>query len=287
MGIFSRRPKAVAVLGCGPAGMFAAHAFHEAGWDVAIFSKKRVSQMYGAQYLIRPIPGLAERQSVVNHVIKGTLEDFFAKVYGPRHPTLGTPQQQVARLNAYPPDGRGSRLPPDKYFTPHAVWDIRAAYYDAYERYEHMIVDRAVSPDFVRSLLANKDDQRYVINTIPLNRLCDDDTHQFLSKSVWAAGDAPEEGRYCPIYAEQDTVLWDATSDRAWYRLSNIFGHTTCEWPEERKPPVSVAEVIKPISHNCDCWTDPFIGLGRYGSWRKGTLSSDAYEAARALAAKR
>ena len=30
MSIFKRKPKAVAILGCGPAGMFAAHAFNDA-----------------------------------------------------------------------------------------------------------------------------------------------------------------------------------------------------------------------------------------------------------------
>jgi len=49
----------IAVLGCGPAGLMSAHAAMvatESEADLAIFSTKRKSPLYGAQYLHQPIP---------------------------------------------------------------------------------------------------------------------------------------------------------------------------------------------------------------------------------------
>jgi hypothetical protein len=264
MGIFSRRPKKVAILGCGPAGMFATHAFVEAGWDVTIYSNKRRSQMFGAQYLHRPIPGLPERKTSVEYRLEGTAAGYAEKVY---------PGGQV-------PTGQVSPVTLAGF---HDAWDIRAAYFDAYERYEDMIINTYYERRDVPALLHME--FRQVVNTIPADRLCIDDQHQFLSQTIWAAGDAPEQGKFCPIYCPKDTVVCNGDPDRAWYRLSNVFGHTTCEWPEDRKPPLSgVASVVKPLRHNCDCWTGRIVGLGRYGAWKKGVLSHEAYEAAQALA---
>jgi len=265
--IFSRKPKKAAILGCGPAGMFAAHAFNEAGWDVTIYSRKRPSQMFGAQYLHMPIPGLYERRSKIEYKLVGTAEGYAEKVYGG---TVPPGQVSPATLEGH-----------------HYAWDIRMAYFDAYERYEYQVTDVRITPHWMRSQFGNPSARKYwgaIVNTIPAPAICDDDRHEFLSQKVWAAGDAPELGRHCPISCPPDTVICNGDPDRAWYRLSNVFGHTTCEWPEARKPPVSVAEVTKPIRHNCTCWGDRIVGLGRYGSWKKGVLSHEAYEAAQKIA---
>jgi len=80
------RGKRAAVLGCGPAGIFAAQAFTEAGWRVKLFSKKRRSEMFGAQYLHSPIPGLSDPDafSLVEYVLQGSADDYRSKVYGPK-----------------------------------------------------------------------------------------------------------------------------------------------------------------------------------------------------------
>lgn len=263
MSIFKRKPKSVAILGCGPAGMFAAHAFNEAGWDVVIFSKKRKSQMFGAQYLHRPIPGLPEIRTTVVYSLVGTASGYAEKVYGGAVP--------VGQVSPVVLEGA------------HDAWDIRAAYFDAYERYEHQVIPMVLSASAVSDVL--KSDAKYVISTVPAPAICGNDRHEFIAQNVWAAGDAPELGQFCPIYCPPNTVICNGDSDRAWYRLSNVFGHTTCEWPAARKPPVSgVAEVVKPIRHTCTCWTGRVVSLGRYGAWKKGVLSHQAYEAAAALA---
>ena len=269
MGIFNRAPKAVAILGCGPAGLFAAHAFTEAGWQVLIFSNKRKSQMYGAQYLHKPIPGLPERAAKIEYKLWGTEEGYADKVYGPGLPN-------------------GVRPSPSYLLGIHTAWDIRAAYDEAWYRYHDLIQSVNLVPSSIPDLLAS--DIRYVINTIPAPRLCRaPESHEFSAQRIWAAGDAPDQGRSCPISCPPNEVICNGWPDRAWYRVSNVFGHTTAEWPYDRRPPISgLAEVSKPIMHNCDCWPDKrFRGLGRYGAWKKGVLSHHAYEEAAALAGRR
>lgn len=274
MGIFNRT-KRVAILGCGPSGMFAAHAFHEAGWDVVIYSKKRRSQMFGAQYLHSPIPGLPERRIEVDYQLFGTVEGYRDKVYGP---------------------GSKVNVSPDTLVGQHPAWDIRAAYYEAYDRYEHMVLEANITPSWLQGEFGNPQADKYwkqVVSTIPAPALCyqsepnrSGSEHQFLSQKVWAAGDAPEQDRWCPIACQASTVVCNGDPERAWYRVANVFGHTTAEWPQDRRPPLNgLALVEKPISTNCDCWPK-ITRLGRYGAWHKGILTDEVYVRAAKLAAK-
>lgn len=270
------RPKRVAVLGCGPAGMFATHAFAQAGWDVVVYSKRRRSDMFGAQYLHEPIPGLAEVKQRITYELIGTPEQYRTKVYGPS-PSVNS-------------------VSPEMLLGEHDAWDIRAAYFEAYERYEPNVID---TPDidgtwYVNQFL-NKDSRKHwrlVVSTIPASALCVvQDKHQFLSQPVWAAGDAPELGRMSPISCAAGKVICNGETDRAWYRVSNVFGHTTAEWPYDRRPPISgISQVLKPIRTTCDCFSKvrgqlPLYRTGRFGRWEKGVLSHHSYELAAALAA--
>jgi hypothetical protein len=257
------RTKHVAILGCGPAGMFAAHAFHEAGWDVRIYSKKRRSHMFGAQLLQVPIPGLPQIKTEFSHLTEGTAEEYAKKVYGPQ---------------ATWDDETWKTLPGR-----HDAWDIRAAYYAAYEKYADLVLDLTVDQAVMEDLVGNPASRKYygaIISTIPAPAICArPEEHQFMAQNVWAAGDAPELGRYCPISCPPDTLIHNGSRDRGWYRLSNVFGHTTAEWPENRKPPLQdLASVPKPIRHTCKCWDyKNFHRLGRYGAWGIGILSHSAY----------
>ncbi|HEY7420289.1 MAG TPA: hypothetical protein VH593_34240, partial [Ktedonobacteraceae bacterium] len=71
------------VLGCGPAGLLAAHACSLNGADVRIFSLKRPSYISGAQYLHQAIPGLSGAPDGDIMITKvGTREGYAKKVYG-------------------------------------------------------------------------------------------------------------------------------------------------------------------------------------------------------------
>lgn len=252
----------VLVLGCGPAGLMAAHGARNAGADVAIFSKRRKSPLYGAQYLHAPIPGVTDREDrvTVDYLIQGSPEGYRSKVYGPMW------------------DGTVS---PEDLGEPHSAWDIRSTYDRLWAMYHLNVHDVDLGPAALFRYSSEDYGFDLIINTIPLVALCRLG-HQFDATEVWAAGDAPELGievgttYHCP----PDTVICNGEETPAWYRMSRIFGHTTIEWPLHANPPVRTSsKVSKPLRHNCDCWPE-VLKVGRYGSWSKGVLSHTAYNAA-------
>jgi hypothetical protein len=254
--------KKVLILGCGPAGLMAAQAVAETGWlEPVIASKKRKSEMYGAQYLHAPIPGVdAGAPFEVEYVLRGTIGDYRNKVYGPAY-----------RGNVSPEDLAES----------HMGWDIRQTYDTLWKRFQHAIVDvNFTSPQEASAFVLHSHAEgqfAHYISTIPAPLLCTDPSHGFSSQQVWAVGDAPERGIFSPIKVEENTVVCSGERDTSWYRASNILGYHTVEWPMNRKPPIEgISGVTKPLETNCTCL--PFVHrAGRYGTWRKGVLSHEAY----------
>jgi len=224
--------------------------------------------MFGAQYLHQEIPGLPAYRATLNYTLTGTVEGYAKKVYG------GT-------------------LPPEKVSPSHllgvsTVWDIRAAYYGAWDRYAGMITSMHVNPSDVSSIKQSFD---LVVSSLPVPVLCADmnQQHSFEAGKVWAIGDAPERGIFCPVSTPHFTVRCNGEETPAWYRASNVFNYQTAEWPQDNKPPIEgIAEVIKPLQTNCNCHVDgKFIRVGRYGTWAKGVLSHEAYLTAQERARKR
>lgn len=256
-----------AVLGCGPAGLFAAHALVRKGYDVTIYSKARKSHMYGAQYLHAPIDFLTptdEEPVKVRYLLEGTADGYREKVYG----------------------SLPVKVSPEALQMTHLGWDIRAAYDAAWSCYGSIIQDTLISPEWMWS--GALDPYGLVVSSIPLPTICQSrDAHEFHAVRIWAIGDAPRRGQYAPFRPEPDTVMCDGTRDRGWYRASNLYGHVTVEWPANKKPPLpGVAEVTKPIYSTCDCYAHgkaKFVKVGRYGAWSKGVLSHQAYTTASAL----
>lgn len=248
----------VLILGCGPAGLMAAHGAVKGGADsVQIISKKRKSELFGAQYLHAPIPEMPMGNHVrINYILEGDAQAYREKVYGRNW------------------DGTVS---PEDLTEPHSAWDIRAAYDWLWDQYGKYVVDMELS----RAHTVSTDSADVVISTIPRPVLCTQE-HVFKSADVWAAGDAPSRGIAIPYVCEENTVICNGHRSPLWYRLSNVFGHKTIEWPMygDLKPPVeNVSLVHKPTSHNCDC-NPGIVYAGRYGRWEKGILSHTAYTTA-------
>lgn len=259
----------VAILGCGPSGMFAAHAARKVGWRVDIFSVNRRSEMYGAQYLHEPIPGLETEARDIEYILRGGDSDMYRhKVY------RGIQKDRVSEVSPQLLEGKAR------------VWDIRAAYYLAWKMYNDRIIERAEPRLKPTDMITFPyEEYRAVFCSIPATALCYR-RHQFFSQSVLAIGDAPERGVKAPeVDIEPDTVVCDASATVPWYRASDIFGYRTVEWPfnlgtrllEVRSAGGNLVD--KPISTNCDCYADRenFFRIGRYGLWQKGVLSHDAY----------
>lgn len=256
-----RRGKSAVVLGCGPAGLFAAHALLGKGYSVEILSRLRRSEMFGAQYLHRPIPGLdgdSEPAQLI-YQVWGTAEEYRKKVYGDG-------------INAVP------FVSPEKFKGEHEVWDIRRAYYDAFSRYLGRITDyKSIDHDTVNDLVMSKSFD-LIVSTIPAIDICTNPTHVFRTQPVLAIGDAPERGVFCPIEMPPMTVVCNGNKNPGWYRASNVFGYKTAEWPDGTRPPISaVASIQKPTGTTCDCWKGKVLKLGRFGTWEKDQYSHHAY----------
>lgn len=256
---FNTKPFRVAILGCGPAGLVAAHAVNTCGVrDFGILSYRRPSPLWGAQYLHAPIPGIYLPDPIrVKYTLRGESETYRQRVYGREW------------------DGAVSA---DELDEEHDGWDIRAAYRSLWESYSDFIAAREVRPHDVPGIVESMD---LVINTIPLPQLCLAG-HQFKGRAIWAAGDAPEIGIKIPYICPPDTVILNGESRAdgpSWYRTSNVFGYKTVEWPGDiPKPPVkTVASVTKPLRTNCDCHPG-MLRAGRYGSWDKGVLVHQVFD---------
>lgn len=260
----------IAVLGSGPAGLMSAAAALNAtndstGGSLNIFSSNGKSSLYGAQYLHRPIPvytpnDYPNAKRVINYVLFGEPDEYRRKVYGPMWD--------------------GSVSPEDLEET-HYAWDLRATYDRLWDDFEGHVEKVYMDPAGMRMLVDGRTGYgKYdlIINTIPRPALCAEG-HQFKSTQIWAAGEAPDIGIELDRFkCAPETVLCNGEESPSWYRLSNIYGHKTVEWPEHIKPPVpSAALVTKPLKHNCSCWPG-VIHVGRYGRWEKGILTHHAYE---------
>lgn len=267
--------KSVAILGCGPAGLLVAHAAEISGWDFRIYSKKQKSKLYGAQYLHQAIPQLdCGPPAIVKYALRGTPEEYRHKVYGATW------------------DGTVS---PEDFIEEHYAWDIRLTYDTLWDRYQEQIVDVDITARvFTRSSHALWWHD-LVISTVP-RKLWAEPGDVFESTKVWALGDTDDNERVRMYRPPDNSVVCDGTQDHDWYRVSNIFGFCTMEWPfktftindlynGDPIPPARGASIVeKPLRHNSKAAAD-FVHVGRYGSWEKGKLTTDAFfDACKALA---
>lgn len=254
----------IGVIGCGPAGLLAAHAATLNGHSVTIFSKRQEkSHLNGSQYLHEEIPGVycGPSSTVRYELVGGDMADYRTKVYGDKW------------------DGDVS---PGTLDGTHKAWDIRLTYDNLWTLYHKRIVDLDLAQRGDANLrMINRLGESLgldkIISSIP-RTAWDADDGNFRFSEVWAVGDAPGLDQYCPIRPSTDnTVICDASPDTGWYRSSQVFGHATVEWPADRKPPLpEAARVIKPLDHRSQVAGD-MIHVGRYGEWRKGVLSTDAF----------
>lgn len=248
----------VLVFGCGPAGLLAAHAASFAGSEVTIVSVKQKSPLYGCQYLHGPIPGLQTETETVHYRLEGTSEDYRAKQYGGMY--LPAPPSPAALGDNHP------------------AWDIRSAYDQLWDLYQGSILDYQVQAGDVRTIVDHYG-AGLVVSSVPAPVFCQrPQEHSFASVQSWAMGDAPQLGQTVPVPCPEFTVLCNGTKDVSYYRVSNVFGYKTAEWPGHlRKPPIEgVVGFHKPVSTNCDCNPD-IMRVGRYGTFTKGVLSHEAF----------
>lgn len=248
----------VAILGCGPSGLFAAWACETHGIPFVIFSRYKKSDLGGAQFSHIPIPGITEDRPPVElqYKVFGEASIYREKVYG------SDPVPFVSFENVY--DGMTV-----------TAWNLRAIYDHLWERYAANIIQQ---PEINGEWVERIEDSVFdvVFSSIPGTAICRASydmnvSHSFKSHPIriynQALADIPD-----------NTIVYDGTKDHSYYRMSKIFGIGSTEWGGSSAipPGIQLRTVHKPIATNCDC--HPKIQrIGRFGTWTKGVLTMHAY----------
>lgn len=262
----------VAVLGCGPAGLLAAHTLALLGRPVALFSNNPAkSQISGAQFLHKKVPELCddEPDEVITYRLRGDAATYRQKVYG---------------------EGTGPMLPGTVSFEhiedgqTQPAWNLMKIYDRLWDSWGKGVNDAYIGSDWLEQRRHEFD---FVVSSIPLPAICrfenplkDEDgnfimppaAHNFSSQKIWLI-----DRSIVPL--EDNTILYSGDLSQSWYRTSNLFGHGGTEWStigRHGPPPVDgLKGGIKPVANTCDCWSD-VVRVGRFGEWKKGVLTHHA-----------
>jgi hypothetical protein len=243
------------VLGCGPSGLLAAHAASLQGADVQIFSDKTPSIISGAQYLHEHIPGLSGKPD--GHIMFtkiGSPEGYASKVYGSRD--ADTSWRTFGEAVSRP------------------AWSMRKAYHLLWQMYERAIRNYHVQDAWdLMELEHIEADLR--ITTLPQSHLCSDNEHMFESVPTYIVTKALPG-----ISIPPNTVIYNGHNLMPWSRASNLFGHTSMEFPirpTSTEANESLLMGLKPTMHNCDC-NPQWKRVGRFGQWKRGVLVHHAFK---------
>jgi len=240
--------KSIAIVGCGPSGLLAAHAVHKLGVMPVIYAtEKKPSRLWGAMYLHESIEGLTnERPDALITILKdGTAEGYAKKVYGDAdHPV------------SWHHFSEGDS----------PMWSLRVAYERLWMMYKNRIRSREINHIGLHELTQ---EFSAVICTAPKPRFClQPDKHLFTSQPIWIRVVNNK-------YLEGNLMAYNGREEIPWYRMSHIDNILSFEYAA--KPPFQgLLEGKKPIENNCDCWPT-VLWTGRFGSWTKGVLTHHVF----------
>lgn len=246
----------VVVLGCGPAGLFAAQAIEEVtGRMPAIISKKYKSRIYGAQYLHRAIPGLCSPapDSTIQTIRVGSAGGYAKRVYG-----------DVNRVTSW------SKVRSE----PQPIWSLRETYERAWAKFSPHILNSLISPRELQEFERSFD---LVISTVPKWSICmKPREHYFKSVPIFVTGKATSAfiARGC----ENFVIYNGMDGPETWYRTSRIFTIESTEHVQAAGPTRLYADLgFKVVGNDCDCHPN-VVFAGRMGKWEAGVLTHNAYE---------
>lgn len=241
----------VAILGCGPAGLMAAHAAKVCGHEYDIYSRPVQSQLRGAQYLHEAIPGLHLPGPKPIYIFKyGDEAGYAQKLYGDPYK-----ETSFSRMKS----------------GPHLGWSLQGAYEQLWKLHS----DRIVSAD-IRAEDIPWYERHYaaIFSTIPQKFLCAEPAHQFQYVTEYV-----RSGKL--FLGERDVpanhIVYNGLPNYQWHRASNLDG--TLEY-EFANPAPGAQKIVKPQATDCECWHKVLFRIGRYGKWQRDELTSDAFREA-------
>jgi len=249
----------VCILGCGPAGLLAAHAVEREGGTVTIISLRHKSRIPGAVFLHESIPGLSSRKpdGTIFFQKEGTKRGYAKKVYG-------NPDAPCS-WDLFP---RGERR----------AWSMFILYDRLWARFRLRIKDHLIHQGLLQEITSAGFD--LVISAIPVPTICHNDRHEHEHQSISVLNRSLDPLLGNSIY---NGVIYNGDSRFNWYRTSNIFGHEATESTvpfTAEQTAVYGARVslgYKPLQTDCDC--HPGIErVGRFGRWEKGVLVHHSYK---------
>jgi hypothetical protein len=252
--------KPIAILGCGPAGLLAAHACALRELDFRIYSKAGKSPLGGAQYLHSSIPAITDAipEAKITYRVAGDSETYRKKVYGEEQ-SQAVPFVSMEKIE----DGLTEQ-----------AWSLTGAYDRLWELYARGVYSAEVSPGSIEEMSR---DHSLIVSSIPLDSICQarrgliPEYHHFISQAIAIARDY--------VTLPENTIAYDGTTERSWYRSSNLFGVSGTEWSMAGElPPISgLIKDRKPLHTSCNCFPD-VLRVGRRGTWKKGVLTHNAFE---------
>lgn len=224
------------------------------GLEPVIISSKKKSDIYGAQYLHQPIPGITDKDSArqIKTTRLGVEGRYAERVYGDAQTVTSW---QKVRTHAL-------------------CWDLRASYDAAWNKFASNIVDWVITPFDLEDFQKSFD---LVITTIPQWALCTG-AHHFQSTSILVKKDLG--GIDVPPDSGENFIIYNGTEKGIWYRASSIFGFNSVE----ATPTPELAEQgweagYKIIGNHCDC-NPNVVRAGRMGKWERGVLTHNAFDTA-------
>ena len=241
----------VTVIGCGPAGLAAAHAATGFGAEVTILAPKQKSPLLGPLLLQRPIPGVTRSHPdafIKQIVVNGSILDYRYKLYGD--------------INI----GINGDVLEDGY----PAWKMAATYDALWALYSDQIIDMTLTPQMLIGLQKTTHQDLFV-NTARADRFCLTPHHcKFTSAPVAIRQEVAYVGQ------PENTIIFQADPNIAWARSSLIFDNPVTEWALDHAPDEDVMIIRKPISTTCRCHPH-VLRTGRFGSWQNQKWVDGAY----------
>lgn len=234
-----------AVIGCGPAGLLAAHALALADIQPVIFAvKAEPSPNARGVYLHRSIPEVTSREpdGVVRFRRIGWRAGYAAKVYG--DPNARTSWE---RFNGQFP-----------------AWSVEPAYKRLWREYGSEVREQEVTPNVMADIVREFE---LVVMTAPLWSICYGPGHTFEGRDIWV-----KDGASVGVGLNEMVYMGDMNVP--WYRSSDLFGRRSTEYAHEVEGAVK-GEKVLPTT--CTCWSD-VLRAGRWGEWKPGVLLHHAFE---------
>lgn len=243
----------VIVIGCGPAGLAAAHAAVGLGAQVTIYGPGIKSPQLGPLLLQRPIPGINTDHpdgTIHQIVIGGSILDYRYKLYGDVNIGIN-----------------GDILAPSYH-----AWRHPETYDRLWDLYRHLVVRRQVTAKELARMHSQCD---LVVSTANARALCfnrEMDSGQYHKFDFKPVATTPVAS-----YPDQpdNTIIFNGGDEYPWVRSSRVFGVPVTEWAISGAP--RDARIIrKPISTNCNCFPH-VLRTGRFGAWKNEVWVDTAY----------